>query len=502
MFDQEFNPWDPSPKGAAQAEATSPPDEAREPREEATSKSSFSPSQQEPLDEKSLAQSGEPKEASRMDPSLQQGWDEPEERYLHRITNEELPPTRILSNAQPQGSGGGPQNPIDHKSGSGKRAAGFMAMALAGAILGSVMTLYASQRLHPPTQSPATQEQSSLAASAAAVRTQEPVKLQTTPENQVAQKVTQSVVGITTKSNVPVETFFGNGRQEIRGVGSGVIVSEDGYILTNAHVVEGSEELTVVFSNEASVKGKVLWSDAALDLAVVKVEKKGLKPVAIGQSQSVQVGDKAIAIGSPLGLDLQSTLTSGYISGLDRTITLKGGGTMSGLIQTDAAINEGNSGGALLNAAGQLIGINTAKAGGSTSGIGFAIPIDTARPIIDKVMAHGSFQSVYLGVTGMDVAKVKLRNADVSFPVNEGVFLIEVAKKTAAAEAGLKKEDIITAVDQHKVTGMTDLKKALLNYKVGDRVEVTYYRGDKPHKTQLTFAQDSSNIQEFFRQMP
>src|SRR5690606_26558186 len=152
--------------------------------------------------------------------------------------------------------------------------------------------------------------------------------------------------------------------------GSGVILSSDGYIVTNSHVVDNGEagNITVVFDDQTTAPAEVLWSDAALDVAIVKVSKAGLSPVTIGSSEAVKVGDKAIAIGNPLGLDLQSTLTSGYISGLDRSITIQSGGTMSGLIQTDAAINEGNSGGALLNAAGQLIGINTAKAGGGTSG--------------------------------------------------------------------------------------------------------------------------------------
>lgn len=392
----------------------------------------------------------------------------------------------------------------------GRGLLGTLAMVLIGAVLGSAITMASGQYLlgdkgivrnNAPVTGNAT---SQVKNSTSQIVTAPPADTGVTAENKVAREVTPSVVGITTRTKVQQPLFFGQGNDSgyVDGVGSGVIVSADGYIVTNSHVVDNGDatKIQIVFSDETTANGVVLWSDAALDLAIVKADRTGLTPVEIGSSDVVKVGDKAIAIGNPLGMDLQSTLTSGYISGLDRSITVNTGGTMSGLIQTDAAINEGNSGGALLNSAGQLIGINTAKAGGGVSGIGFAIPIDTAKPIISQVMAEGTFKSVYIGITGLNVAIVKAQDATLKFDGNQGVYVMEVMKGTAAAEAGLVSGDIITQIDDYTITGMTDLKKALLNYKVGDKVQVTYYRDNKKNFTPLTFAQDSSNIDEFFNQ--
>lgn len=405
------------------------------------------------------------------------------------------------------------QVPEHRNEGKRRGLLGTLSMVLIGAVLGSGITMASGNYFFNNNSTVlrngtgvAAASASSNSASTRTIITAAPADTGVTPENLVAEKVTPSVVGITTETKVSTSSFFGQGGGTgvVQGVGSGVIVSQDGYIVTNSHVVDNgnAQNIKVVFSDETSIDGKVLWSDAALDLAIVKVAKTGLTPVEIGSSDAIKVGDKSIAIGNPLGLDLQSTLTSGYISGLDRSITIQSGGTMSGLIQTDAAINEGNSGGALLNAAGQLIGINTAKAGGSTSGIGFAIPIDTAKPIIEKVMSTGSFNSVYLGVSGMNVAAVKAQNSELKFSGEDGVYIMEVMKGTAAANAGLAANDIITAIDNHAVTGMTELKKALLNYKIGDTVEVTYYRDNVKKTAQLKFAQDSSNIQQYFNQDP
>ena len=383
---------------------------------------------------------------------------------------------------------------------------GTLSMVLIGAILGSALTMASGWYLINEKGLLRTQ---TVAGSTVAGQTTGKIitapaaETGETSENQVAAVVTPSVVGITTRTQVSSLPFFGqNGTNYVEGVGSGVILSLDGYIVTNSHVVDNGDagDIRIVFADETSAPGEVIWSDAALDLAIVKTDRKDLEPVTIGSSEAVKVGDKAIAIGNPLGLDLQSTLTSGYISGLDRSITVEGGATMSGLIQTDAAINEGNSGGALLNSAGQLIGINTAKAGGTASGIGFAIPIDTVKPIIEKVIADGDFKSVYLGVTGMNVGTIRAQGQTLEYEGESGVFIMEVMRGTAAAEAGLESEDVITRIEDHDIDGMTDLKKALLNYKVGDKVQVTYFRGNSEQTTDLTFAQDSSTIEDFFNQ--
>ena len=252
-------------------------------------------------------------------------------------------------------------------------------------------------------------------------------------------------------------------QKQTKGLGSGVIVSKEGYILTNNHVVDPSKtkSVTVILSDGTKRKAKVLWSDKTLDLAVIKIDPKGLdlKPVEFGDSSQVSIGDKAIAIGNPLGINLKSTLTSGYISGKDRVITLQDGSTMEGLFQTDAAINPGNSGGGLFNDKGQLIGINTAKAGNS-DGIGFAIPSNLAKPILEQIIKNGKFESVSLGIRGIDVSRYNVLGQE-KLPIDSGVYIHEILSGSPAESAGLKPKDIITKVGDTKVTSNSTLKAAL-----------------------------------------
>lgn len=322
----------------------------------------------------------------------------------------------------------------------------------------------------------------------------------TTIERAVAQKATPSVVGITTiMANSRLNQYF-TGQRYAEGVGSGVVITEDGYILTNSHVVSDGEavSISVLFSDETSAEAQLLWSDATLDLAIIKVDKKGLTPVELGDSDMVAVGDKAIAIGNPLGLDLQSTLTSGYISGLNRTVNFESGLSMEGMLQTDAAINGGNSGGALLNAEGKLIGINTAKAG-SSDGIGFAIPINTAKPIIEGVMKDGKFELVSLGITGVD-AEVYQQYTQEKLGTGSGIVITQVMNGSAAETAGLSRGDIITQIGGSAVDGMSAMKKVLLNHKVGDTVEVTVFRGGEEEVLSLTFTHTSDETAKQFQE--
>lgn len=308
---------------------------------------------------------------------------------------------------------------------------------------------------------------------------------ETNIETAVNEKASDSVVGVTTQTRT-TNDFFNMGTKS--GVGSGVIVSEDGYILTNSHVVSDgqAENINVVFPNKETVEAKLLWNDPSLDLAVLKVDKKGLKPIEIGDSDSIKVGDKAIAIGNPLGLDLQSTLTSGYISGLDRSITLKSGVTMDGIIQTDAAINGGNSGGALLNAKGQLIGINTAKTS-TGEGLGFAIPINTAKAIIEKIQKTNKFETVTLGIRSVGVSYYTSMTGE-DLGVKDGVVVIETVENTAASRAGLQSKDVILKIGDKKITSMGSLKSALLGFSIGDKTEITILRNGKEMKLNVTFS--------------
>ena len=303
-------------------------------------------------------------------------------------------------------------------------------------------------------------------------------------ENAVAKKSLDSVVGITTVG--VQENMFFQGRV-VEGVGSGVVVSKDGYILTNAHVVQDgkAEKMEVLLTNGKKSSAKLLWYDTTLDLAVIKTDMTGLKPVEMGDSDKVQIGDKAIAIGNPLGLDLQSTLTSGYISGKDRTITLQNGLQMDGLMQTDAAINSGNSGGGLFDQEGKLIGINTAKA--SAEGIGFTIPINVAKTIVDNIVSGGSFEGVKLGISGVDVKTFQQATGQ-KLSIDKGIYVVEVVKGSSAQKAGVTRGDIITKVNGKAINTMSSLKKALLEVRPKQKGKITVYRDGSTKDLDIEFS--------------
>ena len=320
-------------------------------------------------------------------------------------------------------------------------------------------------------------------------------------ESVVVKKSIDSVVGITTVSKVVQNTFFGPQSGYAEGVGSGSIVSKDGYIVTNSHVVSDGDvnEINVLFSDGSKAPAKLVWNDATLDLAVVKVDKENLPVMELGDSDEVGVGDRVVAIGNPLGLQLQSTVTSGIISGLNRSVSFNTGAQMDGLMQTDAAINAGNSGGALLNAKGEQIAINTAKAGNS-DGIGFAIPINIVKPVIDQIKQNGKFNSVYLGITGQSLDYFlqypQINLGDLKD--KKGVVVASVFDDNDL----LKKGDLITAIDGNEVKDMISLKKQLLNYKVGDSAKITVYRDGKTMDIDFTFTLDSSKVDQYKQANP
>lgn len=306
----------------------------------------------------------------------------------------------------------------------------------------------------------------------------------------IAAKVLPSVVGISTSTKVTYQSWTGQEEGYATGVGTGFIVDEDGTILTNAHVVNDgdAERIIVELADGREFDGTVVWSDASIDLAIVKIDAAGLTPVELGDSDEVQTGAYAVAIGNPLGLDFERTVTQGVISGLGRTITVSDGRsqiTMDNLIQTDAAINSGNSGGPLLNSKGQVIGINSAKAQDG-EGLGFAIPINTAKPIIESILESGSFQRAYLGVLGGSVADFLKTYPDASLSVEEGVYVSGFTAGSPAKNAGIRSGDVITAINGEEIQNMTDLISELLKYQAGDRVTVTLARGSGTLDIQVT----------------
>lgn len=300
----------------------------------------------------------------------------------------------------------------------------------------------------------------------------------------VAQSAMDSVVGITTVSI----QHFGFFQQEVDGVGSGVIVDSNGYILTNAHVINNGEakNIKVLFNNGDEKEAKVLWYDPLLDLAILKVNASGLPVAKLGDSDNLLIGETVVAIGNPLGLEFQSTVTSGIISGLHRSITVDGN-VIDDLIQTDASINPGNSGGPLLNVKGEVIGINTAKIT-TGEGLGFAIPINTIKPVIEQIVKTGDYKAVYIGISGVEVELYE-RQLGVDLAADEGIVILQVVNNSPADRAGLMNGDVIIKIDDKKIEAMSQLKKTLLNYKKGDKAKVTILRNGSEKTLEIQFSQ-------------
>jgi len=295
----------------------------------------------------------------------------------------------------------------------------------------------------------------------------------------VAREVKPSVVGISTLLTLS-DTHYWDDTQIVEGIGSGVIVDKSGFILTNEHVVAGEpEEITVVLDDGSELQGKTLWMDPVLDLAIIRVNASNLPEAKLGSAQRLHVGDAAIAIGTPLGLQFQHTVTLGIISALNRTVripTERGENFMEDLIQTDASINPGNSGGPLVNIFGEVVGINTIKVT-SAEGIGFAIPVDVAKPIIERFVNEGEFVTPYIGIVGFDkeIARQIKRNNN----VRDGVYVVNIDERGPAYKAGIRTDDVITGVQGEIVQTMLDLRKALYSYKVNQSIKINVQRGDK-----------------------
>ncbi len=287
---------------------------------------------------------------------------------------------------------------------------------------------------------------------------------------QVAAMVADSVVEITTES-VQTNSIFQQYVTE--GAGSGVIISADGYIATNNHVVAGASKISITLHNGTTYDARLIGTDAKTDLAVIKVEAKDLQPAVLGTSSNLVVGETAIAVGNPLG-SLGGTVTDGIISALSREIQIDD--TTMTLLQTNAAINPGNSGGGLFNGRGELIGIVSAKSSGvGIEGLGFAIPIDTAKIIIDQLRSGGYVKGrVDTGLTLLDISSVQ--KAFLYRVSHTGLYVQQVTG-TNAVSAGFMSGDRIIAVNNHEVTNLSDFNRQLDGSKVGDLVKITIARG-------------------------
>lgn len=301
-----------------------------------------------------------------------------------------------------------------------------------------------------------------------------------TPAVRVAKTVGPAVVGITNKA-VAHDIF--NRAFETEGVGSGVIFRNDGYIITNNHVIAGAKEIIVSLSDGNTVNGTLIGTDEMTDIAVVKVEAKDLPVAELGDSDEVVVGEPAIAIGNPMGLEFQGSVTVGVISALNRTLDLNDRRVK--LLQTDAAISPGNSGGALVNADGEVIGINSAKlATMGVEGMGFAIPINTVKTIVNELMDKGYVARPYLGVTIFD--KPTAARYGYQLSIEKGVYVFQVGLDSPAGRAGFQRGDIILAIDGKEVNSVTDVRNEVAAHKVGDKVKVLCDRDGKEETVEVT----------------
>ena len=301
-----------------------------------------------------------------------------------------------------------------------------------------------------------------------------------TPAVRVAQNVGPAVVGITNKA-VARDMF--NRRVESTGIGSGVIFKSDGYIVTNNHVIEGARELIVSLSDGRTVNAELVGTDEMTDIAVVKVDAKDLPTAKFGNSDEVVVGEPAIAIGNPLGLEFQGSVTVGVISALNRTLELSDRRVM--LFQTDAAINQGNSGGPLLNADGEVIGINSAKlASNGVEGMGFAIPINTVQTIINELLEKGYVARPYLGVTIFD--KQTAARYGYQLTIDKGVYIFQVRLDSPAGRIGLERGDILLAIDGKEVNAVTEVRSEIAAHKVGDKIKIKYERDGAEREADIT----------------
>src|ERR1700754_902704 len=292
--------------------------------------------------------------------------------------------------------------------------------------------------------------------------------------------------------------FFGDRSRSMpeMGSGSGVIISEDGYIVTNNHVVDGADEVTVTLSNKKSFKAKVVATDPSTDLAVVKVEAKGLPFLLYGNSDDVKVGQWVLAVGYPLSLE--TTVTAGIVSAKGRSIDInrrQSQAPVESFIQTDAAVNPGNSGGPLINPQGQLIGINSAIASptGSYAGYSFTIPVNIVKKVVNDIMKFGTSQRAYLGIEYPNDNTTEEQRKAQGIKDGEGIFVNDVRSNSAALAAGIKQGDIITKLNGDEVMTGAEMIGKIATFSPGEKIKVTYKREGKEFTIPVTLSNNSGS---------
>ena len=332
---------------------------------------------------------------------------------------------------------------------------------------------------------------------------------------QAVNKVKDAVVSVITYSSNRQNSVFGNDEtdtdtdsQQVASEGSGVIYKKNGkdaYLVTNTHVIQGASKVDIRLADGTKVPGEIVGSDTFSDIAVVKISSEKVTTVAeFGDSSKLNVGETAIAIGSPLGSEYANTVTQGIISSLNRNVSLKsqdGQAISTKAIQTDTAINPGNSGGPLVNIQGQVIGITSSKiasnGGTSVEGLGFAIPSNDAQNIIKQLESDGKVTRPALGIQMVNLANIgasDLRKLNIPSSVTSGV-VVKSVQSNMPASGHLEKYDVITKVDDKNISSSTDLQSALYNHSIGDTIKITYYRNGKEETTTVKLDKSTSDLE-------
>ncbi|MDD2961768.1 MAG: Do family serine endopeptidase [Muribaculaceae bacterium] len=399
-----------------------------------------------------------------------------------------------------------------------KKYSKLIAMAIVAAIIGSAFTIMATSVIN----SNNTYSDSIIAPesdNSSFIRTGQ-TRAENTDFTKAAEITVNAVVSIksfvTPRQNTmqnfidPFELFFGpnyggNNQQRQKpkeeakpqqsGLGSGVIISDNGYIVTNNHVIDGADKLEVTLNDNRTFNAKIIGVDSSTDLALIKIEVKGLTPIEFGNSDEIKVGEWVLAVGNPFGFT--STVTTGIVSAKARSIssaTHTRPMGMESFIQTDAAVNPGNSGGALVNTNGQLIGINTAiySNTGNYAGYSFAIPSSIVKKVITDIKQFGTVQRAVLGIAFSDLTHEIAKEKDIT-AVNDGIYIGKVEDRSAAMEAGLKEGDVITQINGNSVKNTGMLMEQMTKLRPGDKIKATYYRDNKQFTTTITLRNAQGN---------
>ena len=369
-----------------------------------------------------------------------------------------------------------------HKKGKSGLTIFFLGLIIGGIIFGSLAFFITNMRMNALIDEKLGMESEIVTDDSSGI-----VTLKESTTEKVAQSVTPAVVGVETVS-VTKDIF--DRESEVGGIGTGFIVDKNGLILTNQHVVsENPKQINVTLKDGRNFDAKVIYSSTTIDLAVIKIDAKNLPVVKLGDSEKINIGQTAIAIGNPMGLTFERTVTQGIISALNRSIAVDSSTIAEDLIQTDASINEGNSGGPLLNLAGEVVGINTYKIQ-SGEGLGFAIPINIAKPIIEHIKNEGEFVPTVMGIEGVDKEIARYYSEDID--LEKGILIVGVVNGMGADNSGIKENDIITKVNNVEIKNMLHFREQLYYHSPGDKVKVTYERDGKSKTVEVALSKGNN----------